>query len=338
MRYEVEKVAQGDLVLVTGATGFVGAAVARATLAAGYRVRVTARQGSNRSNASALGTELVYLDLADSGSFRAALSGCRYLFHVAADYRLWVPDEAAMRRVNIDGTLALLREAAQSGVERSVYTSSVAALGLTADSSPATETTPIKPEHHVGAYKQSKYDAEQQVRALAAEQDIVIVNPSTPVGPGDIKPTPTGQMILDAARGKMPAYVDTGLNIVHVDDVADGHLRALEKGRTGESYILGGEDLMLRDLLGLVAAQSGRKAPTLRLPIAPLMPLAWAMERIAEQTGKTPLMTPDILRMAKKHMFFSSQKARSELGYTARPAQQAVADALVWFRKEGRLA
>lgn len=329
--------AQGDLVLVTGATGFVGAAVARAALAAGYRVRVTARQGSNRSNASALGVELIYLDLADPSSFQAALSGCRYLFHVAADYRLWVPDEAAMRRVNIDGTLALLREAARAGIERSVYTSSVAALGLTADSSPATETTPIKPEHHIGAYKQSKYDAEQQVRMLAAEQDIVIVNPSTPVGPRDIKPTPTGQMILDAARGKMPAYVDTGLNIVHVDDVANGHLLALKKGRTGESYILGGEDLMLRDLFGLVAAQSGRKAPTLRLPIAPLMPLAWVMERIAERTGKTPLMTPDILKMAKKHMFFSSQKAQSELGYTARPATQAVADALVWFRKEGRL-
>lgn len=334
---EVENVAQGDLVLVTGATGFVGAAVARAALAAGYRVRVTARQGSNKSNATALGAELVYLDLADSGSFRSALAGCRYLFHVAADYRLWVPDEAAMRRVNIDGTLALLREAARSGIERSIYTSSVAALGLTADASPATEATPIKPAHHIGAYKQSKYDAEQQVRVLAAEQDIVIVNPSTPVGPGDIKPTPTGQMILDAARGKMPAYVDTGLNVVHVDDVARGHLLALEKGRTGESYILGGEDLMLRDLFRMVATQSGRKAPTLRLPIAPLMPLAWVMERIAELTGKTPLMTPDILKMAQKHMFFSSQKARNELGYTSRPATQAVADALTWFRKEGRL-
>ena len=243
-----------------------------------------------------------------------------------------------MRRVNIDGTLALLKAAARAGVERSVYTSSVAALGLTADASPATEITPIKPEHYVGAYKRSKYDAEQQVRALATEQDIVIVNPSTPVGPGDIKPTPTGQMILDAARGKMPAYVDTGLNVVHVDDVAAGHLLALEKGRCGESYILGGEDLMLRELLALVAGQSGRKAPTLRLPIAPLMPLAWVMERVAEQTGKTPMMTPDILKMAKKRMFFSSQKAQKELGYSARPARQAVADALAWFRKAGMLA
>lgn len=329
---------QSDLVLVTGATGFVGAAVARAAIAAGYRVRVTARQSSPRRNIAALGAETVYFDLADPSSFAAALSGCRYLLHVAADYRLWVPDEAAMRRVNIDGTMALLRAAQESGVERCIYTSSVAALGLTADGSAADESTPIKPAHHVGAYKRSKYDAEQQVRALAQTQDIVIVNPSMPVGPGDIKPTPTGQMILDAARGKMPMYVDTGMNVVHVDDVAKGHLLALTKGRTGESYILGSENLMMRDILAMVAAQTGRKAPTLRLPIAPLMPLAWAMERVAERTGKTPLMTPDILRMAKKKMFFSSEKAKTELGYTARPALDAVADALTWFRKEGMLA
>lgn len=329
---------QSNLVLVTGATGFVGAAVARAALAAGYRVRVTARKNSPRSNIAALGAETVYFDLEDSSSFAAALSGCRYLLHVAADYRLWVPDEAAMRRVNIDGTMGLLRAAQESGLERCIYTSSVAALGLTADGSAADESTPIKPAHHVGAYKRSKYDAEQQVRALAQKQDIVIVNPSMPVGPGDIKPTPTGQMILDAARGKMPMYVDTGMNVVHVDDVANGHLLALTKGKTGASYILGGENLMLRDLLALVATQAGRKAPTLRLPIAPLMPLAWAMERVAERTGKTPLMTPDILRMAKKKMFFSSEKAKLELGYTARPASEAVADALTWFRKEGMLA
>ena len=333
-----DRVAQGDLVLVTGATGFVGAAVARAARAAGYRVRVTARPGANRHNIANLDAELVYLDLADPASFPAALSGCRYLLHVAADYRLWVPDVAAMRAVNIDGTLALLREAAKAGVERSLYTSSVAALGLTPDGAPADETTLVKPEHHVGAYKQSKYDAEQAVRALAQTQNIVIVNPSTPIGPGDIKPTPTGQMVLDAARGKMPAYVDTGLNVAHVDDVAAGHLLALEKGRQGESYILGGEDLMLRELLGLVAAQSGRKPPNIRLPVAPLMPIAWVMERLAERTGKTPLMTPDILRMARKKMFFSPQKAKNELGYAPRPAARAVEDALIWFRKEGMLA
>ncbi len=324
--------------MITGATGFVGAAVARAAQAAGWRLRLTARPGSNRANLAGLGAEVVYLDLNDPGGFPAALSGCRYLLHVAADYRLWVPDVAAMRRVNIDGTLALLRAARQAGVERSVYTSSVAALGLTGDGSPADETTPIRPEHHVGAYKQSKYDAEQAVRALAAEQDIVIVNPAAPVGPGDIKPTPTGQMILDAARGRMPAYVDTGLNVVHVDDVAAGHFLALAKGRRGESYILGSENLMLRDLLALVAAQSGRRPPRLRLPVAGLMPIAWAMERIAERTGKPPLMTPDVLNMARKKMFYSSAKAEAELGYAPRPALAAVADALTWFRKEGRLA
>jgi dihydroflavonol-4-reductase len=214
----------------------------------------------------------------------------------------------------------------------------VAALGLTSDGSPADEFTPVKPAHHIGAYKQSKYDAEAAVRALAAAgQDIVIVNPSTPVGPGDVKPTPTGQMILDAALGKMPAFVDTGLNIVHVDDVARGHILALEKGVSGAAYILGGEDLMLRELLAEIARQTGSKAPTVQLPIGPLMPLAWVMEHVAEFTGKTPLMTPDILKMARKKMFFSSARAVRELGYAPRPATAAVTDALAWFRANGRL-
>jgi len=335
----LEILAQGDLVLVTGATGFVGAAVARAVRGAGFRLRVTARAGSDIRNLAGLGAETVHLDLSEPASFAPALSGCRYLFHVAADYRLWVPDVAAMRHVNIEGTVALLRAAAAAGVERSVYTSSVAALGLTADGSPATEATPVKPAHHLGAYKKSKYDAELAVRALArAGQNIVIVNPSTPVGPGDVKPTPTGQMILDAARGKMPAYVDTGLNIVHVDDVAQGHLLALEKGASGKAYILGSENMMLRELLALIAAETGQRPPFIRLPITPLIPLAWVMERIAERTGKTPLMTPDILAMARKRMFFSSAKAQRELGYAPRPAALAVRDALIWFRKEGMLA
>jgi dihydroflavonol-4-reductase len=328
----------GDRALVTGATGFVGAAVARSLTAAGFMVRVTARPGSDRRNLMGLDAEIVPLDLADPASFPEALAGCRYLFHVAADYRLWVPDEAAMRHVNVEGSRALLLAAAAAGVERSVYTSSVAALGLTADGTPADEHTPILPSHHVGAYKQSKYDAEQAVRALAAEgQNIVIVNPSTPVGPGDVKPTPTGQMILDAALGKMPAYVDTGLNLVHVDDVAQGHLQALRLGTSGQAYILGGEDIMLGDIFRMVAVQAGRRPPLLRLPITPLVPLAWAMERVAARTGKTPLMTRDVLKMARKKMFFSSARARRELGYAARPTALAICDALDWFRAQGLL-
>ncbi len=325
--------------IVTGASGFVGAAVARALARAGHQLRLTVRKGSDRRNFKGLDAEIVELDLADPATFPAALQGCRYLFHVAADYRLWVPDEAAMRRVNIGGTIALLKAAAAAGIERSVYTSSVAALGLTEDGAPADETTKVKPAHHIGAYKASKYDAEQAVLTLAAAgQNIVIVNPSTPVGPGDVKPTPTGQMVLDAARGRMPAYVDTGLNIVHVDDVAAGHIAALARGQSGARYILGGENLMLKDLLALIAAQTGRPAPSLQLPIGPLMPLAWAMERVAEFTGKPPLMTPDILTMARKKMFFSAAKAERELGFTTRPAAAAVKDALAWFRAEGMLA
>lgn len=331
-------VAAADPTLVTGASGFVGAAVARVLIQAGHRVRLTTRPGSDLRNFQGLDTEIVQLDLSSPETFAPALQGCRYLFHVAADYRLWVPDKAAMYHVNVDGSVALLKAAAAAGVERSIYTSSVAALGLTEDGSPADETTLIKPAHHIGAYKGSKYDAEQAIRALAgAGQNIVIVNPSTPVGPGDVKPTPTGKLILDAARGRMPAYVDTGLNVVHVEDVATGHLLALEKGACGRSYILGGEDLMLRDLLALIAKAAQRTAPNLRLPIAPLMPLAWVMERIAELTGQSPLMTPEILSMARKKMFFSSARAMTELGYVPRPAKLAVTDALAWFRSKGRL-
>src|ERR1700678_4300923 len=256
------------LTLLTGATGFLCSALARPLLPRGHRLRLLARPGSNRANLAGLNATIVEGDLTDPASLTSAVQNCRYLFHVAADYRLWVPDPQTMLRANVDGTKTLLLAAQQAGVERIVYCSSVAALGLTKDGTPADETTPVHPENIAGIYKQSKSRAEQAVLALVRDQKIpaVIVNPSTPVGPRDIKPTPTGKMIRDAAAGKMPAYVDTGLNIVHVDDVAEGHALALERGRIGEKYVLGGENLLLRDVLTLIAEVAGQRPPRLRLP------------------------------------------------------------------------
>ncbi len=328
--------AGSDITLVTGATGFVGAAVARALARRGHNLRFLVRAGSDRRNLAGLQGELVEGNLAKPSSLPKAVKGCRYVFHVAADYRLWVPNPKMMRSINIDGTLALLVAAHDAGVERCVYTSSVAALGLNKNGQPADETTFVDPALLIGAYKRSKYDAEQAVRRIAlAGHNIVIVNPSTPVGPGDIKPTPTGKMVLDAANGRMPAYVNTGLNIVHVDDVAIGHVLALERGRAGDSYILGGENLMLKDLLRMIAAQARRRAPTLHLPITPLMPIAAVMEKLAARTGRPPLMTREMLQMARKKMFFSSAKAIRELGYSPRPARDAVEDALDYFSTQG---
>jgi dihydroflavonol-4-reductase len=327
-----------DATLLTGGTGFVGAAVARALLARGHRVRALVRPGSDRANLDGLALDLVEGDLTDAASLARAVAGCGFVLHVAADYRIWVPDPAAMLRANVEGTLALLQAAMDHRVERVVYCSSVAALGLTSDGAPADEATPVSEDKIVGIYKKSKYRAEQAVLGMVARGlKAVIVNPSTPVGPRDIKPTPTGKMILDAAAGRMPAYVDTGLNVVHVDDVAEGHLLALECGRIGEKYILGSENLALRDLLGLVAAEAGRRPPSVRLPNAALWPLALACEAAAQAFGIEPLVTRDHLRMARKKMFFSSAKAQSELGYAPRPARAAVHDAIAWLRASGRL-
>jgi dihydroflavonol-4-reductase len=323
-----------DPTLLTGATGFVGAAVARALLTAGHRLRVLVRRGSDRRNLAGLDVEPVEGDLADPPSLLPAVAGCRHVVHVAADYRLWVPDPDAMLRANVAGTEALMRAALAAGVERVVHCSSVAALGLTADGSPADETTPVAADAIVGVYKLSKYRAEQSVLRMVREDGLpaVIVNPATPIGPRDIKPTPTGRMIADAAAGRMPAYVDTGLCIVHVDDVADGHVRALAAGRIGERYILGGENLTLRELLTMVAAETGRRAPRLRLSGELLWPVAIGFEAAARIGGIEPMVTRDHLRMARKKMFFSSAKAKRELGYAPRPARDAVRDAVAWFR------
>ena len=327
------------LTLVTGATGFVGAAVTRTLAAAGLPLRLMHRHDSDLSNISEVPGERVVANLTDHESLARAVAGCRYVFHVAADYRLWVPNPASMRRTNVDGTISLLRAAGDAGVSRIVYTSSVAALGLTTDGSPADEATPHGPKDHVGPYKLSKYEAEISVRRMAAKGlDVVIVNPSAPVGPGDIKPTPTGQLVLDAARGHMPAYVETGMNIVHVDDVARGHLLALAYGQTGEGYILGGENLMLSEICRLIAQLAGRAPPRVKLPITPLMPVASLLEAWARVSGKQPLMTRDMLAMARRRMFYTSAKAEQCLGYQPRPAGRAFEDALVDFCRRGKLA
>jgi dihydroflavonol-4-reductase len=325
--------------LVTGGSGFVGAAVVRRLLQAGHRVRVLVRAGSDRRNLDGLQVEVVVGDLTDFPSLEAALRGCTALFHVAADYRLWAPEPDTLYRANVAGTEAILRAAAGAGVPRIVYTSSVATLGLRGGGLPADEETPSNLDDMVGHYKRSKYLAEEQVRRMAAEGlPVVIVNPSTPVGPRDIKPTPTGRMIVDAARGRIPAYVDTGLNVVHVDDVAAGHLLAFDRGTVGERYILGGDNLTLAAILAQVAALTGRTPPRIRLPHDLVLPVAYLAEGWARlRGGGEPLVTVDGVRMAKKRMFFSTEKARRELGYEFRPAADALRDAVAWFRENGYL-
>jgi dihydroflavonol-4-reductase len=326
------------LSLVTGATGFVGAAIVRALLAAGCAVRVLARPGSDRRNLVGLDIEIAEGSLEDAASLAASVAGCRYLFHAAADYRLWVPDPAAMFHANVDGTRDLMLAALDTGVERIVYTSSVATLGIIKGGS-ADEATPSGIGDMIGPYKQSKFAAEAAVRELIAERGLpaVIVNPSTPVGPGDIKPTPTGRVILEAAKGKVPAYVDTGLNIVHVDDVAAGELLAAERGTVGERYILGGENLPLADILAEVARVAGRRPPAIKLPYAVVLPIAAGAEMMARLTGREPFTTLDGVRMSRKKMYFSSAKAMRELGYMPRPATLAIADAVAWFEANGYL-
>ena len=320
--------------LVTGGTGFVGTAVARHLLAAGHEVRAFVRPGSDRRNLQDLTIELSEGDLRDRASLDRAVTGCDAVFHVAADYRLWIPEPPPIYATNVDGTRNVLFAAAAAGIERIVYTSSVATLGLNSDGHPSDETTPAGLDDMIGHYKRSKFLAEAAVREIVAAENlpVVVVNPSTPIGPQDIKPTPTGRMIQDAARGKMPVYVDTGLNIVHVDDVARGHLLAYEHGRIGERYILGGEDLTLRQILELIADLTGRPPPRIRLSHSVVMPIAYLSEFWARLTrGAEPRATVDGVRMSRKLMFFSSAKAETELGYSYRPAKEAMADAVDWF-------
>ncbi len=326
-------------ILVTGATGFVGSAVTRRLLQDGHSVRTLVRKGSDRRNLEDLPVQIVTGNLTDMPSLITALSGCQALYHVAADYRLWVPKPDEIYQNNVEGTRNILRAAIETGVERIVYTSSVATLGLHKDGTPSDESTPVTIGNMIGHYKRSKFLAEEVARKMALEESlpVVIVNPSTPVGPRDIKPTPTGRMIRDAVFGKMPAYVDTGLNIVHVKDVAEGHLLAFEKGQIGERYILGSENMTLREILNEIAEITGRPPPRIRLPHNLVLPIACIMEAWARltKTGE-PQATVDGVRMSKKKMFFKSGKAERELGYQPQSAKKALKAAVEWFQEEPR--
>lgn len=327
--------------LVTGATGFVGSAIARTLVRSGVPVRVLVRPASIRTNIAGLPVEVVEGDITDPYSVRDAMRGVKRLYHAAADYRLYVPRPQEMFEVNVKGTANVMEAAAAEGVERVVYTSSVATLGCASSGVSADETSLGAPDDMIGPYKKSKFEAESEVRRYIDTEGlpVVIVMPSTPVGPGDVKPTPTGRMIVNAASGRMPAYVDTGLNIVHVDDVAAGHLLAMERGHVGERYILGGDNMTLKEILGRISAITGRRAPMVRLPHTLVMPVAMVSEAWANLSGRgEPQVTLDGVRMAKKHMYFSSGKAYLELGYRPREAEGAIRDAVDWFVQNGYCA
>ena len=328
-----------DLVFITGASGFVGSAVARALSGVGFTLRALVRSGSPWTNLEDLDVQLAEGDMRDRDAVFAAAQGARYVFHVAADYRLWAPRRKEIMRANVDGTRTVMEAARAAGAERIVYTSSVATLRLHEDGTPADETAPLAEDEAIGTYKRSKVAAERLVERMVAEGlPAVIVNPSTPIGPRDRRPTPTGRMIVEAAAGRMPGFVDTGLNLVHVDDVAQGHLAALRQGRIGERYILGGENMSLAELLGRIARLTGRAPPRWRLQRRLLYPLAFAAEAMAYVTRREPLLTRDGLRMAKHHMFFTSAKAQREFGYRARPVEDALRDAIDWFFQAGYLS
>jgi dihydroflavonol-4-reductase len=335
-KLEGEDVA-GDKILVTGATGFVGAAVARTALAAGYKVRALVRATSSQTNLADLDVEPAEGDMRDPDAVERAMAGVTYLFHVAADYRLWAPDPHEIVCTNCDGTRNLMQAAQKAGVARIVYTSSVATIAIPADGTPGDETRSLPMDKAIGAYKRSKVAAEQIVKEMIAKQGLpaLIVHPSTPIGPRDVRPTPTGRIIVEAAMGRMPGYVDTGLNLVHVDDVAAGHLAALEKGAIGEHYILGGENVRLARMLCDIAALTGHLPPKIKMPRWLLYPLAALAEAQARLTCREPFLTLDGLRMAKHLMFFSSAKAERELAYRPRPYKQGLEDALAWFGTHG---
>ena len=320
--------------LVTGGTGFIGGAVVAELLAAGREVRVLARSPGSLAG---LPVEVARGDLRDPASLIAAVQGCRRVFHVAADYRLWVPDPDTMYAANVQGTRDLLAAAAEAGVERLVYTSTVGALGNPGDGTPGTEETPVALADMAGHYKRSKFLAEQVVLEFARQGlPVVLVHPSAPVGPGDTRPTPTGQIIVDYLKGRMPAYLETGLNLVHVRDVAVGHLLAEEKGRVGEKYILGNQNLSLSEIFQMLAGITGIPAPKVRLPYWPILALSYLDEFWATHvSGRPPRMPVAGVKMARKFMYFDSSKAVRELGLPQTPVRQALEEAVAWFQEHG---
>lgn len=323
--------------LVTGANGFVGSAVTRCLLEAGHEVRCLVRSGSDQSNLEGLPVEISEGDLRDVTSLKRAITNCENLFHVAADYRLWVPDPETMYDINVKGTQKLILAAAEADISRIIYTSSVATLGINPGGNPADEKTPSSLINMTGHYKRSKFLAEQVVQHLTNKHKLplVIVNPSTPIGPRDIRPTPTGRIVLDTLCGRMPAYMNTGLNIAHVDDIAQGHLLAYMHGKPGERYILGGENMDLIQILRAIDEIGGKKIKRMNIPMALILPVAWVMEKIAIVTNTQPRVSIDSIRMAEKKMFFSSEKAIRELGYQYRPSAEAIKDAVTWFQNNG---
>jgi dihydroflavonol-4-reductase len=327
-----------DTVLVTGASGFVGSAVARKLVERGFAVRALVRKASPTAHLADLGLEFVQGDLRDAASVREAMRGVRHLFHVAADYRLWARDPEEIIRNNTVATRTVMEAAREAGVERIVYTSSVATLKCRRQGAPSDESMPLDEAQAIGAYKRSKVKAERLVETMVREGlPAIIVNPSTPIGPCDVKPTPTGRIIVEAAAGRMPAFVDTGLNMAHVDDVAEGHLLAFEKGRIGERYILGGQNASLSEILATVAREVGRKPPKVKIPRGAIVPIAIVAEMMARRTGREPFVTLDGLRMSKNRMFFTAAKAERELGYKARPYAEGIRDAIRWFGEKGYL-
>jgi len=325
------------LAFVTGATGFVGSHVAHVLAEQGADLRLLLRASSNPANIEDLNAERVIGDLRDPASIEKAMTGCDVVFHVAADYRLWVRDPQEMYRANVEGTRAILDAARKQGVRRVVYTSSVATMGFTGNGHPADENSPVSLDNMIGPYKRSKFMAERvAVEAGRSGLDVVVVNPSTPVGEQDIKPTPTGRIIVDFLKKKFPAYVDTGLNLVDVWECAQAHIAALEKGRSGERYILGGENLTLKQILDKLAAITGLPSPRVRVPYAMALATGVVDEMVTGRIlGREPRATIDAVRMGRKKMFVSSSKAERELGWRAGPVDDALRRAVDWFRQHG---